>query len=223
MELKNLLFQSYWHGFGKKGWGTDLNPFNKWRRNITAYSKAKYFGTLKKLFIGDSNCEALDNFKDSKNFNALTVVFGFGGTTPDDYVNFLRSKDGENFYTQLSIDKPIIVWNIGGNSVLQKRMNTCQENLRIIKNYFPDSYIINIPPIHVGVFEALNIQTNGDLLTNIGTVNGYLNSIWGPKVIDFSSRILNPITGEAVYGLLQDPVHYAEKARKEIVKIINEL
>lgn len=220
MNIRNFLFQLYWHSFGKKSW---TNPLDKWRRNITAYNKAQYFGQIKKLFIGDSNCEALDNFKDSKGFNALTVVFGFGGTTPDDYVSFLRSKDGETFYTQTQIDKPVIVWNIGGNSILQKKMDTCLNNLRIIKQYFPDSYIVNIPPVHAWILEEVGFDKKENLINNIQKVNGFLNQLWGDKVIDLSSRILNPATGEALFGTLQDPVHYAERVRKELVKIINGL
>jgi len=218
MNLQNTLYQAYWHGFKKQKY---RNAIDKFSRNVDSYATAKMFGTPKKLFMGDSNCEGIDNFADSRRFNDLTVVFGFGGTTPDDYVNFFRSKFGESFYAMVAIDKPKIFFNIGGNSVLQKKMDTCRHNLVFLKQYFPDSLIFNIPPIHAGILEVAGVDKSEILYKNIGTVNRYLTEIWGTQVVDIASAILNPVTGEAVYGSLEDPVHYSRAIRQHMVKVIN--
>jgi hypothetical protein len=222
MSMNNLLYQAYRHLYKKKQLKKQFkHSFNKFLGNIESYRTAKLFGTPKKLFIGDSNCEALDNFTDSRKFKDLTVVFGYGGTTPDDYVNFLRSREGENFYATLSIDKPLVVWNIGGNSVLQNKMDTCKKNLEILKSYFPKSWIFNLPPIHASVLEFLNPDPNRNIYEDLGTVNNWISEIWGDKVLDISSALLNPHTGEAFYGSLEDPVHYASATRQQMVKAIN--
>lgn len=221
--MNNLLYQFYWHFIKKNKFKNSLNKFH---RNIESYDTAKKFGIPKLVYIGDSNSERLDTFNISRKFNRLSVVFGFSGLKADDYVNFLRSKDGENFYCKIIVDKPIVVWNIVGNNLLQDSMNTAKPNLLILKSYFPDSYIINLPPIHIGLLKAIHpeLKKSKETLENeLLELNQLIGAIWGNKVIDFASEIMNPLTGEAIWGKLQDPVHYSEQTSLEIVKILNSL
>jgi len=220
MNLQNYLYQAYWHGWKKRQF---RNVILKWDRNIASYDTASKFGTVQAVYIGDSNAEFTDNFEDSSEYERLSVVFGFAGTTPDDYVNFLRSKEGISFQDRLVKDNPVMVFSIGGNSVLQRKMDTCRQNLQIIHTFFPKSYVVNIPPIHAGVLGAVSDQRPETLHANIRQVNQWLSEIWGSRCIDLASVLLNPFTGEAVYGTLQDPVHYGRAVRKEIIKIVNSI
>jgi len=220
MNLQNYLYQAYWHGWKKRKY---RNVILKWDRNIESYRTARSFGIPQAVYIGDSNAEFTDNFEDSTEYNRLSVVFGFSGTTPDDYVNFLRSKEGIEFQDMLIKDDCIIVFSIGGNSVLQRKMDSCRRNLQILHTFFPKSYVVNIPPIHAGIIGGVSEQKPETLHANIRQVNQWLSDIWKERCIDLASVLLNPFTGEAVYGTLQDPVHYGRAVRKEIIKIVNSL
>lgn len=217
--MKKILFLYLWfslRGFipRKSGLGISLSDYSK-RFKAQVSLVRSMGGKVSIIVLGDSNAENLDTISNRKQLGEglpdFSLNFGIGGMRADQWADFLNSAAGLDIIQVIREDKPIVVWNIGGNNALQGRMNGLHEWLRTLKELVPDSYCCTCPPIHLGFFEMAGIDKE-HLKNDILTVNKSIESIWQERSIDLYTPFLDAGTGEAYFTILQDAVHFSDDA-----------
>lgn len=221
-KMKNKIFQAIWfvrRGLipRKTGEGIPVKDYSK--RLFKQLELARFFGGPKLVLIGDSNSEAFSNEKDMKRFHCVAVGLGIGGTRADQWVEWFESADGQRLKSLMG--QATVVWNIGGNHVLQNRMDNAASSLKRLKQMFPDSWNIMIPPIHHSILKRAGVDPDRSR-ANVEEVNRIIEENWSPRVINLYKEFMGP-NGEAFPGLLADPVHYGRQARKIIVSVIRKV
>jgi hypothetical protein len=122
-------------------------------------------------------------------------------------------------HSALKNSKGIMVWNIGGNSVLQKSMTNAKIALQALREMFPFSFNILIPPIHSWILDK--VPNDIDYDQDIETINSYIVNEWQTQAINLRPIFKNPLTGDSWYGYLSDPVHYSRKGKRIISRTLN--
>lgn len=226
----NRLFQYYWYTLvkpfipRKNGDGTLIEHYSA--RMKSKMSQSQTFGKPKYAVFGDSNGEKLDK-RDSMiqlgDGLGLILNFAVSGMRGDSWLKFLtETADGKWLYDQLMKLKIIVIWNIGGNHVLQNRMDNLQSSLVALKTLFPDSFNCLIPPIHAGLMETVGGMDAAQIRQRVMIANQTISDIWKEKAIDTYSPFLAPdASGEPYFFVLQDFVHFSDFAdRKFRIPII---
>lgn len=169
---------------------------------------AKPFG-IDVVFLGDSNCEFAKDRKTSSKWKPLIVVnIGKAGTRIDHWNTFFKTPKGKELLAFILENSKIILSNIGGNHVVQNQMENMNPYLAIYVKTFESKphVMINIPPIHAGIFpdvkttKANVIKANKIIGNYFPGKNRYLVNVYDP--------LLDPKTQEAWIGVLGDPIHF---------------
>lgn len=219
--MRNAIFQFIWlliRGFLPRKTGSGLRVADYSGRLFLQLHLARLFGGPDLVLIGDSNSEAFSNERDMKRFRCLAVGLGIGGTSADQWVEWFESSEGQRMIRLFGRAK--IIWNIGGNHVLQDKMDVAEISLKRLRIMFPDSWNIVIPPIHHSLLKLGGADPE-TTRAGVDLINRYIRSIWEGKTIDLYKEFTGP-NGEAFPGLLADPVHYGRQARRIIVSVIRE-
>lgn len=172
------------------------------------------------LLIGDSNAYAF-NYRGVKYSNRLFVGLGVPGARADHWIDFLNSKEGYLLKSIFLSNKHLVVWNIGGNHLLQSKMENMVSSLLTLFSFSFGSWSITLPPIHTGFLSTAFSEKY--LKDGISEINAIIRVLWKDKVIDIHEIMKDPMTGEAFLTILSDPVHFSDRATKSIMKFINEI
>ena len=217
---KNKLFQFIYYNFvrgffpRKVGDGHRIADYS--RRLFAQLWLSEKFGGPELVLIGDSNSEAFSSAKDMRRLDCLAIALGIGGTRPDQWAEWFQSPEGKSM--QARFGNATVLWNIGGNAVLQDRMDAGLKGLESLRAAFPESYNCLIPAIYVSQFPEARRET---IARDVTTINDKIKSLWGDRVIDLHTPTKDPQTGEALPGLLEDPVHYSTLAQNLIIEFLN--
>lgn len=221
--MRNKIFQTLWFAvrylFPRKT-GTGLAVGDYAVRIVAQLLLARLFGGPDLVLIGDSNSEAFSNEKDMARLSDAGVAcgLGIGGTRGDQWVIFFRSRLGR--LVMMLIGDAHVIWNIGGNHVLQKQMGSVSQAYADLRALFPSSRIILIPPIHYSILRTLGLPED-ETRENVRIVNQLAREEWGQgHCIDLYQTFLDHSTGEAYPLILADMVHYGPLAREIIVRVI---
>lgn len=221
--MRNKFFQLLWYSIRgvypyKTGDGLTLDCYSL--RMQKALSFADWFGKIGCAVLGDSNGATLDRqdkmtllWKDSQD---VAVNLAIGGTRADQWADFLSlSPVGLEIVSKLKDSK--IVFNIGGNNVLQGRMALLKGSLQKLKDIFPNSYNCLIPPIHYQLASILLNRTPEDIKADIDKANSIIREIFGTDTIDTHTPFLTPDgSGEPYFIVLKDVVHFSDWADMNI-------
>lgn len=228
--MKNRIFQFVWFNLirpfipRKTGEGARLLDYSE--RMTAQISASENFGKLDFAILGDSNAENLATYSDMVQLGkelGLGVNIGIGGMRADSWLEFFLTAAGKEIFQKLSSDKNTqIIWNIGGNHVLQNRMDILKISLKSLHDMFPGSYNCLIPPIHSGLISSLSGISQDEIKDRVLTCNWYIEEIWKEKAIDTYTPFVSPSPdGEAYFTVLQDAVHFSDMAdRKFRIPII---
>ena len=220
----NRKFQSAWNNFLK---GFYKRKSNKNGAGLLMYVKrmhkqidlAKDYGKIQLAILGDSNAENLASYQYMKKFDPIgvSINLAISGTRADQWLDFfLKTKDGERIYKEIS--KAKILWNIGGNNILQNKMEILKPSLLGLKKLFPFSYNCLVPPIW-SRFMQFN-QTQIELNHKVNLCNKYIKEIWQTRAIDTYTPFLNPNTNEPFILVHKDLVHFSKYGNSVRIPII---
>lgn len=203
-----------------------------------AESIANFFKVSILLLVGDSNSGVFNSFFACIRFNAVTISMGIPGTRSDQWLKCLQSKEAKNLLNMMEgldcwVDdesvraakmarlnpRRIMVWNVSGNSVLQKSMKNAKVSLRGLREMFPLSFNILIPPIHTQILDS--VPNDIDYEKDVESINSYIMEEWEFQSINLRAVLQNPITGDSWYGYLSDPVHYSKTGQRIITRALN--
>lgn len=232
LYIAKFIYQAIWFGilsqFYRKRVTTNILLDNS-KRFAAQLKLAKFIGEFFQvpiiILIGDSNSEVFANFKSAMKFNAIAVTMGVGGTRPDTWSDYFasgldESREVYQLLHSMENDGVKVIWNIGGNSVLQRSMENAYISLARLHTWFPKSWNITIPPIHYSILN--HVYDDISLIeSDVRTINSYILDLWKSHGIDLGSFLQNPYTGEAWYGKLSDPVHYGKSGMEIITLFIN--
>lgn len=187
-------------------------------RMLSQLDWARFFGGPDMVILGDSNGENLAKAKSMRKFGKLGVScnLAIGGMRADDWSGFLvNGQNGSIVRKKIDDSGAKVVFNVGGNNILQRKMDVVEESLKQLKKIFPESYNCLVPPIHVHGLESAGLDAQV-LMANVDRLNGMIRDIWQEKTIDFYSPFINRETGEAYLIVLQDAVHFSPPADEKI-------
>lgn len=221
--MRNKFFQMLWYSIRgvypyKTGDGLTLDCYSQ--RMEKSLSFADWFGEVKCAVLGDSNGATLDKSEKMtllwKDQDGIAVNLAIGGTRADQWADFLSlSPVGTDIARKLKGSK--IVFNIGGNNVLQNRLTLLKSSLQKLKDIFPDSYNCLIPPIHAQLAGVLLGRTADEIRIDIDKANSIIREIFQDKAIDTFTPFLNPDgSGEPYFIVLKDAVHFSDWADMNI-------
>lgn len=222
--MKNRLFQYYWY-YGiqpliprKNGDGSQLDHYSA--RKKAKINQVQIFGNPNFTFLGDSNGEKLDSRSAMVQLGdglGLGINLSTAGMRGDFWLEYLTGTlTGKWIYEQLSRMKARTIWNIGGNHVLQNRMDNLESSLKGLKDLFPDSFNCLIPPIHAGLLETVGGMNAVEIRQRVTVANQTIKDIWKERTIDTYSPFLSPDpSGEPYFYVLQDFVHFSDFADKK--------
>ena len=225
-KIANFIFQFLWFfvvsPFHKKKVVENIISANRKRAACQlklAIIISKIFNVPIQALIGDSNSEVFSNFWTAVKFNKITVTLGIGGTTPDDWLKFLTELESAWILKTLQVVVKYLFWNIGGNSVLQGKMETAEGSLKGLQKLFQNSFNFLAPPVHASILKTLG--TGIDYKKEVERLNSMIQKFWKVLAIDIFSILKNPATEEAWFGTLADPVHYSDLSKNLIISFIN--
>lgn len=239
-KIANTIYQLLWFGIYSKLYRAEAKIgtvsmerylelcIPRFRKQIQLAKKiAEFFKVPLLSLIGDSNSGVFNSFWCAIKFNAVTITLGIPGTRPDQWVKLFFNDEAKELLEELQgIDwnekseaGGIMVWNIGGNSVLQKSMGNAKLALQALREMFPFSFNILIPPIHSWLLDK--VPNDIDYDKDIDTINGYIKYEWGIQAINLRPIFTNPYTGDSWYGYLSDPVHYSRTGKRIITRTLN--
>lgn len=225
--MLNKLFQFYWFKV-LKGWtkrkiekntGILLDNFSD--RMESMIKASNLFGGADLVLFGDSNAEEMSDAKSLNEFHKLTINLGIGGTRADHWAEFFtQSEVGKRIYEKIKSKK--IVINIGGNNVLQNKMDVMSASFDTLKKLFPNAFWINVPSIYTKLIAQLSGKEEESILVELRLLNNKISAVAGSKLID-----IKPFSGfsdgEPFFGVLKDAVHYSDefdiKIRIPLIKI----
>lgn len=217
--MKNKFFQMLWYSIRgvypfKTGDGLTLDCYSL--RMQKALSFADWFGGAGCAVLGDSNGATLDKSEKMtllwKGKDDAAVNLAIGGTRADQWADFLSlSPNGTEIASKLKGSK--IVFNIGGNNVLQGRMTLLKSSLQKLKDIFPDSYNCLIPPIHYQLAAILLNRSADEIKQDIDKANSIIREIFQDRTIDTYTPFVNSHdSGEPYFIVLKDAVHFSDWA-----------
>lgn len=222
MINKNFIFQSIWKiqkGFYKRNKGNTLLLSDYSERMIAQVNLANKFNYKKLIVIGDSNGENLSTYSNmlqlGNGLNSIGVNIAIGGTRADSWAHFFNHEiDGMLLYNDIKFFD-YIIFNIGGNHILQDKMDILYESLNKLKEMFPNSYNCLVPPIHYNIISTLSSKDEFDLRFKVSKANRMIKEIWQNRVIDtysvFTDEKENP------YLLThEDAVHFSDTTDRKI-------
>jgi hypothetical protein len=216
----NRNFQLAWNQFYKKiiPHKKSKNPFDKVRLIKAQLFLAKSFGDIKLCILGDSNAENLANYELMIKFDpiGLSVNLAIGGTRADHWIVFFESEPGQKVLQ--AIGKAKILWNIGGNHILQKRMDIMESSLSILHDLFPQSYNCLLPPIWSKYLQSLGTEI--EINHQLQLCNQTIKTIWKEKTIDTYTPFLNWESNEPYVLAHKDLVHFSEFGNKTRIPVI---
>lgn len=230
--MRNKIFQFLWFfivkPFVKKGEHNKDNPVAEYHNRFMAQIKlSKLFGGFEIVLLGHSNIEAItEQYSAMSKFDRVTIGAGKGGTTATDWLVYFSTPDGQEFLKAVK-DKTIVI-SIMGNYLLLGKMDQALEGLKGIHRLFPNSYIINEPPVRYKWLDILDGIDSG-LTANqweygFKELNDMISSVYGTAriidIYDFIQR-LNLTAFEKVL-IFRDPVHYNKHSVKAIVGFLKE-
>jgi len=225
-KIANFLYQFLWFfivsPFYKKKLVKDILTANRKRFKVQimiAVFISSLFNIPFQVLIGDSNSEIFANFRTAIKFNKITVTLGIGGTTPDGWLKFLTELESAWILKTLQVVVKYLFWNIGGNSVLQGKMETAEGSLKGLQKLFQNSFNFLAPPVHASILKTLG--TGIDYKKEVERLNSMIQKFWKVLAIDIFSILKNPATEEAWFGTLADPVHYSDLSKNLIISFIN--
>lgn len=209
-KIRNILFQSVWFTIRgliprKIGDGSSIRHYAP--RMLVQLALAWLFGSPAIVLIGDSNSEVFSKAKVMRRFDNLAVSLGIGGTRLDQWAVFFETTIGR--LVLWLIDGADVFINLGGNNVLQRKIEIAQDAAIDLQAHLPYSWIILIPPIYFDVLGP--IAAPEVLRKEIKKVNKTLKDIFIHRVIDPSSLVDTDSDGNPDPLTLTDPVHYGNK------------
>lgn len=221
--MKNKFFQMLWYSIRnvypfKTGDGLTLDCYSQ--RMEKALSFADWFGGVRCAVLGDSNGATLDKSEKMtllwKGQDGVAVNLAIGGTRADQWADFLSlSPVGTDIAKQLK--GSVIVFNIGGNNVLQGRLALLKSSLQKLKDIFPDSYNCLIPPIHYQLAGLFLNRTADEIKLDIDKANSIIREIFADRTIDTYTPFVNSDgSGEPYFIVLKDAVHFSDWADMNI-------
>ena len=223
MKLAQL--QQYYWGFTKvfyknyTGDSTKLeNHSNKMLKQIEA---AMLFGNIDLFIIGDSNAANLNKLKPMLQLSQYgsVVNIGIGGTTSTDWNEFFKTANGRTIFNIIKANNSKVVFNIGGNHVLQHSESDAPFGLQDLKNLFPESYNCLIPPIRYSLISGILNRSPIELKQGIQKVNMIINNLWTNRVIDTYSPFVNYAdkdNQESYLFVQKDGIHFSDEISKKI-------
>ena len=219
--MLNKIFQNLYF-FGLKGWikrkvGSGMSLHDYSSRMVWQWRLAKLFGGAKIVMIGDSNMEGFALFRFMRRWKSVAVNIGIGGTTADGWVDFLTQTDRGNWLRrEILISGAKVLFNVGGNNVLQRSVGRLPANLKTLYSMFPSSWACLAPPIHLSFFASvIDPRILGD---DIKKLNDAIRETWKSRTIDLYAPFINPVTGEAFAGILRDPIHFSDVTMAVIIE-----
>lgn len=220
MMNKNRKFQLVWSGLVK-----NLYPKSKsilLKDHFTRMKKqielARSFGKIKLCILGDSNAENLSGFEYMSMFDpiGLSINLALSGTRADHWIDFFQSREGSEIKD--SIQNCIVVWNIGGNHILQKRMDNMEESLTQLHTYFPESFNCLLPPIWSKFMHFLGPEL--EINHQLNLCNKAIFEIWKEKTIDTHTPFVNWEQNEPYVMVHKDLVHFSDIGNRIRIPII---
>lgn len=220
--IRNKIFQRVWYTIQflwprYSGNPTELKSYYKrmyWQIRI-----ARMFGIISIVLFGDSNSEIYREYRDAKRYKWIVIMLGVGGTTPQDWIKFLRdTTEGKKIYSMIK-DIPVIIMNIGGNCVLQGKMATAEKSLKELRIMFPGSWNCLVPPIWVSWLAPTSEAKRNKLRMDVFEINEYIKKYWREKTIDLHTPFQDS-NGNPYITILSDAVHYSQKTQDLIQKYI---
>ena len=208
----NTLFQFIWFSIvkpfikRKQGEGVDLVDYHK--RIITQVKLATFFG-VRYIIIGDSNGENLATYKNmtqfGKGLNAVIANIAIGGTRADSWVDYFSTKEGREVLETLPVDV-FVIFNIGGNHVLQKKMDLLPAAFKDLKHIVErESCNCLVPPVHYSVLKDINPDAKKD----VTKCNTYIKKVWSDRYIDVHTPFKTK-DDEPLFFIHQDVVHFSD-------------
>jgi len=211
----NKVFQFVWFMFFEKRIKENLTTDLFDGRMVSMNAKlklTKWFGGAKVAMFGDSNKEAMDDYGTMKLFPEVTVNLGIGGTRTEQWVEFFKTI-GKDIYEQIK-DKKIVI-NVGGNNVLQGKMDVLESSYKELVSMFPNAFHVNIPSIH-GELLFQDKDKLEELEKALVLANSIIESIVPKdKLIDIRGWTGTKQT-EAIVGVHSDPIHYSDSFDKKV-------
>lgn len=225
--MLNKLFQLYWFSILKgnikrkeeKNTGILLDNYSD--RMESMIKNSSFFGGADLVIFGDSNAEEMSDYESLKRFPKLTLNLGIGGTRADHWAQFFtESEVGKKIYEKIKNKK--IVINIGGNNVLQGRMDVLNNSIDTLHKLFPKAYCINIPSIYAKLISQLQGRDESFIVEDLIKANKKISEVAGPRLIDIKPFTGNS-EGEPFFFVLKDAVHFSDefdyKIRIPLIKI----
>lgn len=223
--MRGKLFQFIWHfmvkGFIKRknGVGDNLKDYSE--RMIEQLKLALNFtDKIDFVIIGDSNGENLATYSNmvqlQKEIGGIGVNIAIGGTRADTWNEFLRfSHKGIDIYRFIDTHVKKVIFNIGGNHILQDKMDILEKEFISLYELFPESYNCLVPPIHIGLIAGLKGINPQVIQERVETCNNLIKHIWRNKAIDTYTPFLSP-SKEPYFFVLDDLVHFSDYADKKL-------
>lgn len=215
----NTIFQFIWFYFvkpaikRKEGDGTSLIHYHKCL--ITQIKLAKRFG-IKYLIVGDSNGENLATYSNmkqlGKGLNAVIANIAIGGTRADTWYDYFYSDEGKELLSILPEDT-FIIFNIGGNHILQDKMDLLPSAFKSLKAIVKrKSCNCLVPPIHTKFIQVLNSEISNE---TIKLCNKMIKSVWPKMFIDVYTPFVTK-DGDPLFFLHDDIVHFSDNVDKNM-------
>jgi hypothetical protein len=182
---------------------------------------AKLFGGVKGIILGDSEGETFDSYSVMKSFKKVVICGACGGTTPKELVDYFTGT-GKDIYKYLHGNNINVFLSDGGNCSLRSLMGEIPSSLVALYNMIPTSWMMLIPPAHVGIMGKLPFGKDAQQWSEeLGLIRNFQRQIWNPLIIDTYTPFLDPQTGEATILYLKDPVHFSRVSVDLIRKVLN--
>jgi len=178
------------------------------------------------IVIGDSNAENLSAPKYMKRFGSFGIAINIakGGTRADSWSNLFMNNP--EFYRLIVDTFPMVLFNIGGNHILQDRMDLLEPSLTYLKEKFPKSFNCEIPPIYSEVLAGLDGKNAKVIEQNIIKANEIILKVWAGRTISLYNQFLDPATlseeviDKPIMFALGDLVHFSDRGNKIRLDII---
>lgn len=201
----------------KIGLGISLADYS--RRMFFKVKLAKFFSGRKMLILGDSNAENLASYSDCLRFGkylkSIVVNIAIGGTRADTWVEFfLNTKEGKELYEEVK-NYDIILFNIGGNNVLQNKMDVLEKSLKKLKELFLQSYNCTIPPLHYDLLSMPMNKPKDKIRQDVLKANELIRKVWKDKTIDLYNLFVDA-NGYPYIFTHEDAVHFSQFVDEKI-------
>lgn len=226
--MRNKIYQFLWFKIVKK-----IVPVSKtgdkigvyYNRMVASLYLASLCGGVKRIVFGDSNVENQNTIETMSGFKSLTINWGHGGSTLDDWMTFFSSDNGKKIYEKIKYLTIII--NLGGNNILLNKIETVPSMLDALKRLFPLAWFANVPAIHSSILSELSKslpQPQPESYYTEGAiwVNKQIDFRFEPRVLNLYAWTLDIATGKENPIWMKDIAHYNDFCfQKLIVPIEN--